>query len=1036
MDDIGFSRKEASKQTTFDFNAGGDEVTSIIKFDQATQCYIPTTKGGATTIKISTSNRKYKTLTIDVFVGVGTEENPYYISNEKQLFDITNKYVGEQVNYKLVNNIEIKDAHSPIGVIDNQNNEFKGSFDGGYNTISNLQIESCQFGGLFGIIGSTGSVSNLNIINAKLDGQFSSVGAIAGKCYGTIDKVIVENPIINNTATNSTTGGVVGTLETDTNSLDSASIFRTGVIINQDDLKIVANGTLGGLVGISHGSKIHACYTNVSLKNISKEFTGGIVGDFVVDQNAKIYESYTVCKIDSVIGTNGNIAGNVSIDPSVNLANLNTDLTFVGLYFNKSLNDFSGIGNDSFNFADVTSFAVNGKTTDDLQKKNTYIYYVTNSSNIVYWDKVWNCVDGQYPTLIFSNKFDDVTLEDGGIVTNPDVEDPEITNPENSGSNTVIITNKDELLTHFQAGNNVDGNKVTGKFIINADIDLGGINWLPVDFVGTINGNNHTISNFKVIDYNINVGSDYRGVFYRLSSSTIKNITFSNVKFLNEKADGVGVVVGYVGADVKLANVKVTNSDITTSATYAGGVAGVINGLALLQNITVSNTNITALRSGGIAGRISASATLDNCNITSESTIISGVHLAGGIVATNYGTIDGCSVKGIIKSYDSSNLGYLGGIVATNYKTVKNSTCFATIEATNTNQDAIYRVGGIAGINNGSIEYCDIYSNEISAKESTAKVYIGGLVSHNEGTLSYCVADVNNIGSVNNNLYVAGLTVVNFGGNIKGCFSFGNLSGYIVAGLVVSNDNNATIDGCMAGKSVDDGIIDETNEWNNRVKYKGYKVSTFAYSISSGTISNSLVSASLECQNNDGWVAGFAGFMPYTKGTKNQPAKYGIIDSCIANISMQNSVVGKIYADIASGDLMKKDRCTGTITNCIISTELSSIYIQSLSDKNWFTGKTYAPGSGSNFVAKSVMEMTDISTYTQAGVLNFDVTTNTYFDEFDGTFDSKWVKPNSNRIPVPSTIFNVYGNSVFGNNTGNSSEVIFDDNSFVDKWFN
>lgn len=1028
LSDIGFSRKDASKQTTFNFNAGGDEVASIIKFDQATQCYIPTNKGGATTIKISTSNRKYKTLTIDVFVGIGSEENPYYISNEKQLFEVTNKYIGEEVHYKLVNSIDLKEVHTPIGLIDNKNNEFKGTFDGGYNTISNLQIESCQFGGLFGIIGSTGSVSNLNIVNAKFDGQYSSVGAIAGKCYGKVDKVMVENPIIYNTSANGITGGALGTLETDANSLNTASIFRTGVIINQEDLAIGANSTLGGLVGISFGAQIHACYANVSLKNTSTEFTGGLVGEFVIDSASKIYESYAICKINSK-GLSGNIAGNLDIDANANIADIKTDFILVGLYYNKSLNAYNGVGKDSFKIADSTSFSINGKTTNELLEKKTYIYYVTNKSNVVYWDKVWHCVDGQYPTLIFSNKFEDISLDDDSVVTNPDVDEPEVTDPENSSSNTIIISNKHQFISYFQTGK-----KVTGKYIINADIDLEGMDWIPVDFSGTINGNNHTISNFTVVRHNNEEATDYRGVFYKLSSSTIKNIIFSNVKFLDESAEGVGVVAGYIGADVKLYNVKVENSDVTTSAKYGAGVVGVINGLAILENISASNTNVSALRAAGIASRVSASATLKNCSISTDSTIIKGIDLAGGISTINYGIIENSSVKGTVKSYNSSTMGYVGGIVAINYKTLKNNTCWCSIEANNTTAGSIYQVGGIAAINNGTIEYCDIYTNQISAKDATSKVYIGGLTACNEGKISYSVADVDNIGSPNSNLYVAGLTVVNFGGEIMGCFNFGNLSGYMVSGLVINNDNNATIDSCMTGKSVYDGIVDETEEWHNRVKYKGHMVTTFAYSISSGVISNCLVTASLECQTNDGWVAGFAGFMPYTKGSKDQEAKYGVIEYCIANISLQNSNVGYIYCDIASGDLMKKDRCTGTISNCVISSELSSRYHQSLPEKNWLTGKTYAPGSGSNFVIKSVVEMTDISTFTQAGTSNFDISTNAIYDDFAESFGSKWVKPGEKRIPVPSTIFNVYGSSVFGDSDDNSFGSIFDDNAFVDKW--
>ena len=1027
LDDIGFSRKEASKQTTFDFNAGGDEVTSIIKFDQATQCYVPTSKGGATTIKISTSNRKYKTLTIDVFVGVGSEENPYYISNEKQLFEVTNKHISENANYKLVNNIELKQVHTPIGLIEDKNHEFNGTFDGGYNTISNLQIESCKFGGLFGIIGSTGLVSNLNIANAKFNGQFSNVGAVAGKCYGKIEKVIIDNPVINNTDANGVTGGAVGTLETDTKALNSASVFRTGVITNKDNLTIEANGTLGGLIGVSNGAQIHACYANVSLKNTSEKFTGGLVGEFIINQTAKIYESYTISKIDSK-GISGNIAGNVAISPNVELASLDTDLIFVGLYFNNSLNKYSGLGSDVYNIADATSFTVKGKTTAELLEKKTYIYYVTNNSNIVYWDKVWHCVDGQYPSLIFANKFEDVTLEDDGTVTNPDVEEPEITDPENSSSNTIIITNKNDFIAHFQTGK-----KVSGKFIINADIDLDGMNWVPVDFSGSINGNNHTISNFTIIRFYDENAIDYRGVFYRLTSSTIKNITFSKVSFLNENAEGAGVVVGYVSADVRMSNIKVENSDVAINAQYGGGVVGVINGIAILENISTSNTNVSALRAAGIAGRVSASATLDNCNVVTESTTIKGKDLVGGIAAINYGTIQDSSVKGNISSFDSSSIGYVGGIVAINYKTLKNNTCWSTIEANNTNKDSIYQVGGIAAINEGSIEYCGIHSSKISANNATSKVYIGGLTSSNQGKIRYCVADIDNIGSVNSNLYVAGLAVVNFGGEIKGCFNFGNLSGYIVAGLVINNDNHATIDGCMTGKSIDDGIIDETGEWEKRVQYKGHMVSTFAYSISSGSISNSLVSAKLLCQNNDGWVAGFAGFMPYTKGTKGQDAKYGTISSCIANVSLQGNSLGNIYCDIASCDLMTKNRSTGTISNCVITTELSTKYHQSLPDKNWFTGKTYAPGSGSNIVAKTVVEMTDISTFTQAGYLNFDISSNIYYDVFAESYDSAWVKPSSNRIPLPSTIFNVFGN-IFGENSDNTSGDIYDDNAFVDKW--
>ena len=141
LDDIGFSRQEPNKDTEINFNAGGDAVTSIIKYDEIQKCYIPTEKGGSTTIEITTTNRKYKKFAIDVVVGTGTEENPFYISNETQLFNIGSQYPIDAY-YRLVNDIEITSSHTPIGLIDGKYYEFVGNFDGNFKTISNCFIAS------------------------------------------------------------------------------------------------------------------------------------------------------------------------------------------------------------------------------------------------------------------------------------------------------------------------------------------------------------------------------------------------------------------------------------------------------------------------------------------------------------------------------------------------------------------------------------------------------------------------------------------------------------------------------------------------------------------------------------------------------------------------------------------------------------------------------------------------------------------------------------------------------------------------------
>ena len=164
---------------------------------------------------------------------------------------------------------------------------------------------------------------------------------------------------------------------------------------------------------------------------------------------------------------------------------------------------------------------------------------------------------------------------------------------------------------------------------------------------------------------------------------------------------------------------------------------------------------------------------------------------------------------------------------------------------------------------------------------------------------------------------------------------------------------------------------------------------------------------------------------------------FGTIEHCIANISMTNSSVGFKFADIATCDLMTKKRSTGTITECIITDELAGAK-QSQRDKKWFSSNTHNPGSGSNYAIKSVSDMIQLATYREAGACYFDIADIYYLDVFDEEFGSVWVKLDS-RIPVPSSIFKVYGNDVFGYNFEGAPEGLpggdtFDDSSFVDKW--
>jgi len=987
LDDLGFSRKEASKDTKINFNAGGKEVTSIIKYDATTKSYIPTEKGGATTIKISTTNRKYKVFNIDVVVGIGTEEFPYYISTEDQLFNIGAKY-NLDACYELINDISLTKTHTPIGVVDGKYNEFTGKFDGNYHTISNLTINNCNYGGLFAIIGSNSSVSNLSLEKPVLTGEFTNVGAVAGICYGNINKVIVSNASINNSSSSSNTGAVVGLLKTDTinNSeeiISTASILRTSAY-STDEYAITSNGTLGGIAGTVESALVHACYTDLTLKNISNSKTGGLIGDLVVNRDTYVRESYSISKIQSS-GISGNLIGDISLETGVQLSDITKELVLVGLYYDNSLNTLKGVGSDDNNISTSTNFAVTGKTTSELKTKSNYVYYINASNSVVYWDKVWLLVDGEYPRLTFVSKFEDVII--GNTTNNPsnpnetpsnpeDNETPDISNPETPNVNAVIISNKADLIKYFQESNTINGN-----FILNSDIDLEGYSWNPVKFsgiLGSSNNKSYTISNFI-----INSSDLYAGFFYSLSSADIKNINFANVTVKeNGSNETSAVVVGYIRGNTAITNVNVKRAVIESSTKYAGGIAGYIgNSIVKIKNCQVQSLTIgdKALNVGGIAGFVSANTYIDECKLLGTNSL-SAIDRLGGIASVNYGKInDSCFFGNLSSTSLASNVGYFGGLCGINYNIVTNSSSYAEINIFNVSSSSdniSYFVGGLCGYNIGSFDNSSAYAERYTANNPGSSVFLAGLTGYNKGSLNSCYASVDNVGEVKSHVYVAGLSIFNYGGKITGCSFVGNLSGYQVAGLVRLNTNEGIIDSCMV-----------TKDTNTRAIFKGIQVSAFAYELANGSITNCLVSAELISTSTSGWVAGFVGFMPCNG------SKFGTLSHSISNVKLSGS--GNMYLDLAQRGLMKKKRTSGTITNCVLSAdaEVEGVIKSEYSKFLWIEQE---PGSKSNYIIAGTLAIQNLQTYIDVDNCNFDIAA--------GSGNSKWLYINNTQLPIPRAV--------------------------------
>jgi hypothetical protein len=155
-------------------------------------------------------------------------------------------------NYKLSQNIDLK--NEPWTPIDH----FYGTFDGQGNTISNMKVSiqstSAINGGLFGYIGSDGTVSNLIVEGAVTVENAGScrAGGICAWLAGTIEFCRFNGTVSSTTTDNNSrnyaggiTGTYIGTISTITGCIANAKVTISGGNANESG----AGGLAGGFYG-------------------------------------------------------------------------------------------------------------------------------------------------------------------------------------------------------------------------------------------------------------------------------------------------------------------------------------------------------------------------------------------------------------------------------------------------------------------------------------------------------------------------------------------------------------------------------------------------------------------------------------------------------------------------------------------------------------------------------------------------------------------------------------------------------------------
>ena len=290
-------------------------------------------------------------------------------------------------------------------------------------------------------------------------------------------------------------------------------------------------------------------------------------------------------------------------------------------------------------------------------------------------------------------------------------------------------TNGDPYLIENAAQLDLVRNYLDKYFEQAADIDLDGINWLPIGdntnkFTGNYNGNNKTISNLSISFESTNVekyNNGYVGLF-GYNSGSISNLTIdsASININSNLYHYIGCLLGknYGGT---IENCKVTKSTISGSS---------------------SDSSFDV---GGICGDSGNSGTITDCNVE-DSTInvaiaVNGDVLgyAGGICGVSDGTITDCWVEDTTLNCSANGetvwaeIGGICGCISNNVTFTGNNVKNTNISCSGTGSVNCYvYVGGILGeLNEATMTNCSVVNDfgihEISGSINMGESGIGGI---------------------------------------------------------------------------------------------------------------------------------------------------------------------------------------------------------------------------------------------------------------------------------------------------------------------
>ena len=711
--------------------------------------------------------------------GTGEPDNPYQIATAQQLISIGDDPNLLDKHYVLVNDIDL-DPNLPGGQVFTKaviasyewtqygnipgRTRFSGSLDGNSYSISNMVIkgdtgdESENFG-LIGYLYVNGIVKNIQLRNIKILNVGSQAGALVGLNYGTVLRCSATGSISGEAHVGGLVGDNYGDIVYCSASCNVQSVpggavrgagglagLNSGYISNCYAIGTVTGGDfLGGLVGVNH-SYIFNCYSMSTVTG--EEILGGLVGNnFGYISNCYALGTVTGEQtLGGLVGANENSIHAVVSQCYAACEIITAPKDSIGGLIGKSY--ARSTNTNSFWDVQVSGQRISaggtGLNTAELQNSETYLndgWNMAGGTSHGLTD-IWMIAEpNTYPQLI--------RLTDQYITT------------QLSGSGTPDDPYEIATAADLLAINDYD---INTNYVLVADIDMSGMVWATAPiffFIGTLNGQGHTISNLTID------GGNYLGLFGRIGS----NGRVTNIFLKDFSIKGSDTIGGLAGSNRGIIlNCYATGNVLGGSNSdnlggLVGGNRGIILGCSISGNVS-GGTESGSL--GGLVG---------SCYYGIIKDCHAEIHVSGGgrwwsynfgglVGYTEGGTITNCYAVGSISG--EGMISGLGGLVGCNEYGGKIDNCYANTEITG-GQDS-RSIGGLVGTNNGAT-IIDCYATG----NATGAGLMGGLVGNAPSR------------SIIKNCY----------STVRKYFYTGEISDY--GGLILAIDNPLDVSQCFWG---------------------------------------------------------------------------------------------------------------------------------------------------------------------------------------------------------------------------------------------